>query len=508
MMGSAWLFGPYYSAQLAGPGALLAWVIGGFAMMIIAMTFAELVSMLPVSGGNARFIYLSHGPLAGFMFSWIMWLSYSAVAPIETMGILQYLASVAPWLVTIKSGVTVLTASGYGVAAGVLLLLCILNFLSIKWLSIYNSMTVWIKVTVPVIVAVVILILAFHGSNYDSHDFLPYGMSGVKKAISVGGVLLAFAGYAPAIVLAGEAKNPKKVIPLVLVGSILLCMVIYLLLQVGFISALSPSALANGWKHLHFGAHSASPFLALSHHLHTTWLSVLIFITAIVAPFGTGLIFITTSSRVVHAMSETGYFPKFLSIINRRGVPIWAVLANFVVGVLLFFPSPGWQGMVGFLVSAFVLCYVIGPVSVLSFRKQLPDMKRGFKVPFVWVWSYVSLLIASLIVYWVGWHIDMEMLIAIALGVVLISVMHRKNHQNLSWKNSWWLFFYLLGIGMVSKLGEFGGLKVLDTVTAQGFLAVLCLLTLLFAVKSRSDTKAVEQRVKESLSSQLNVKSL
>ena len=508
MLGSAWLFSPLYAAQLAGPGAVLAWIIGGGLMLVLAMTFAELVSMLPVSGGNARFAFLSHGPLAGFMFSWIVWLSYSAVAPIETMGILQYLASIAPWLVHAKAGITVLTFWGYCVAAGILLLLCILNFFSVKWLSRYNSLTVWIKMIVPLLVAVVFIVVAFHASNFSSHHFLPSGFHGIAHAISAGGIIFAFAGYAPAIVLAGEAKNPKKVIPFVLIGAILICALFYVVIQIGFIGALPIKLLSHGWSHLHFAHDTASPFLALANHVGVHWLGVLILITAVVAPFGTALIFITSSSRVVHAMSETGYFPKFLSILSHRGVPIWAVLVNFVVGIILFFPSPGWQGMVGFLVSAFVLSYVVGPVSLLSFRKQLPNTKRSFKLPFVYAWCFVSLLIASCILYWAGWHIEKEMLIAILLGVVVLSVMHHKNHQNLEWRSSVWVFVYLIGLGLVSKMGHFGGLDVLSQFQAYICLALLSLVTLFIALKIQSLPKVVAERAESSLAKQDGFKGL
>src|SRR3990167_8576319 len=109
ILGSAWLFGPYYAVQLAGPSALIAWVLGGLAMMMIAMTFAELSCMFPIAGGNARFIFFSHGVLTSFLFGWMMWLGYAAVAPVETMGVLQYLSAVLPWLVKQKEGITVLT---------------------------------------------------------------------------------------------------------------------------------------------------------------------------------------------------------------------------------------------------------------------------------------------------------------------------------------------------------------------------------------------------------------
>lgn len=461
MMGSAWLFGPYYAARMSGSGAILAWVIGGIAMMVIALTLAELVCMFPISGGNARFMHFTHGTLSSFIFSWIMWLGYAAVAPVETMGVLQYLSSVFPSLTLETEGVVVLSHTGYVVAACVLFLMCILNFLSVKWVSIYNSAVVWLKLLVPVIVAVALLTIAFHWSNFTAGGgFLSQGVESIESTLSLGGVIFAFAGYAPAIVLAGEARNPQRTVPIVLVSAILICLIIYVLLQTAFIGVLDPALLANGWPNLTF-AHDASPFVGIGEQHGLETLNILIFITAILAPLGTAFIFIATSSRVAFAMSQNGYFPHLFMFLNQKGVPVIAVTLNFFVGLLLFFPSPGWQGMVGFLVSAFVLCYVIGPVSLLTFRRVHPGRRRPFKLPFATLLSFIAFFVATLIVYWTGWGIISKMMIALLIGFVVLVLMRgskwgKKKAPRLDITAAGWVIFYFIGMTVISYLGNYG----------------------------------------------------
>ncbi len=501
IMGSAWLFGPYYAAKMSGPAALLAWVVGGVAMMVIAMTLAELVCMFPISGGNARFMHFSHGTLASFVFSWLMWLGYAAVAPVETMGVLQYLASVFPALTTVKEGVTVLTTSGYGVAALVLLLMCVLNFLSVKWVSYYNSVIVWFKLLVPLIVVIALVTTVFQFHNFHQvAGFMPAGWSSVASTLSLGGVVFAFAGYAPAIVLAGEAKNPQRTVPLVLIGALSICLLIYLLLEVAFIGAINPHDLSLGWTHLHF-PHDSSPFVGIGQQLGLHYLSILIFITAILAPLGTAFIFIATSSRVAYAMSQNGYFPHAMMHLNRRGVPFMAVILNFVVGLLLFFPAPGWQGMVGFLVSAFVLCYVIGPVSLLAFRTELPEQKRSFRLPYAPVWSYVAFVVANLIVYWTGWHILSKMLVAIVIGFAVLACMRlsprgRQRGAPVDFRHGFWVIGYLVLMGLVSYLGDYGGgLAVIPRGSDIVVIALFSVLILWWAWASRLPKAQIEQHV-------------
>ena len=162
---------------------------------------------------------------------------------------------------------------------------------------------------------------------------------------------------------------------------------------------------------------------------------------------------------MVFAMCQNGYFPKFFSHINRHGVPTRAIILNFFVGLTLFFPSPGWQGMVGFLVSAFVLCYAVGPVSVLALRSRLPNWERRFKLPLVTLWCYLALLVANLIVYWTGWHIDRDMFVAILIGSIILFAMHfcGRLKMDLKVKHGLWVVVYFVGMAVISFLGHFGG---------------------------------------------------
>ena len=98
ILGSGWLFAPLYAAQLAGPAALAAWAIGGFAIMVIALNFAELGSMLPLNGGITRYALLSYGRTVGFVASLSAWLTFTVIVAAEVQAVLQYLSIYFPWL--------------------------------------------------------------------------------------------------------------------------------------------------------------------------------------------------------------------------------------------------------------------------------------------------------------------------------------------------------------------------------------------------------------------------
>ena len=87
MIGSGWLFGPLFAAQLAGPAAIVSWVLAGFGMLLIALTYAEISAMFPIAGGLARLPHFSHGNVVSMFIGWAAWVGYVSAAPLEVQGL-------------------------------------------------------------------------------------------------------------------------------------------------------------------------------------------------------------------------------------------------------------------------------------------------------------------------------------------------------------------------------------------------------------------------------------
>src|SRR6266568_2771136 len=92
IIGSGWLFGSLYAAQAVGTAALLAWVLAGIAVIVLALVHAELGGMYPVAGGTARFPHFAFGSVAGISFGFFSWLQAITVAPIECYAVMTYLS--------------------------------------------------------------------------------------------------------------------------------------------------------------------------------------------------------------------------------------------------------------------------------------------------------------------------------------------------------------------------------------------------------------------------------
>ena len=459
VIGSGWLFGPYIAARFAGPSAILSWVIGGVLMLFIALTFAELSSTFPLAGGSARFLKISHGPLVGFSMAWMAWISSIAVAPVETLALLRYATIYLPWLMHQSGHTYVLTPAGILVAAGIMLTLCVINSVGVKPLSKTNNFVVIFKLVIPIATAIILLSMNFHPRNFVSHGFAIAGAKGILSALPSAGVIFSFLGFGPAIQLAGEAKNPQRSVPIALIGALLICICLYVLLQFSFIAALNPQDFQHGWHALNF-KHDAGPFAGLAVAVGAIWWAKVLYADAVISPFGTALIYSAATTRVCYALCEAGYLPGSLKQLNRFGIPTRIVLLNFLIGLLLFLPFPTWQNMMSFLVSALVFAYAVGPLSLVVLRKTLPDHHRPFRLPAPRWMCLLAFYICNMIVFWTGWQIVSKMLIAVAFGyLVLMLVSMKKSSREINWQiaKSWWIFFYIAILGMITYLGTFGG---------------------------------------------------
>ena len=353
---------------------------------------------------------------------------------------------------------TVLTGPGIVVAVVLMALFTVINILGVASLAkSNNAITVW-KVAIPFLAVIALMILSFNASNFTAAGgFAPFGIQGILSAIATGGIIFAYLGFEQAIQLGGEIRNPGRNIPLAITAAMLIGAVMYIALQVAFVGALHPAELKNGWAQLSFPG-AAAPFAGLAIAVGAGWLATLIYIDAAVSPGGTGLLYSASSSRVLFAMARNRYVPSGFGILSERGVPIVSITFNFLVGCIVFLPFPGWQQLVGFITAGAVIGYATVPLAFGAMRRQVPDHPRPFRLPAGEVLAPIAFIAANLLIYWAGWTVIWKLLIAIALGFVLLAIAQATNRSegSLEWRGASWLWPYLMGMAVISDLGTFG----------------------------------------------------
>lgn len=494
MIGSAWLFAPLYAAKLAGSGAIIAWIIGGAATTIIALTFAEISVLLPIAGGTAQIPQLSHGVFTSFTLTWLAWLSALTMAPIEVQAVLQYASTYFTSLTQIKNDVPVLTHVGFLWATLLMLSFCVINVVSFKGLVRFNFFIFSFKVFVIFLTIFALIATSFHSANfYDlKTNFTSHGWHAILAAVASGGVAFAFTGFKHGVELAGEAKKSAITIPVAIVGSVVCCLILYLGLQIAFIGAINPVHLTQGWQNLNFVG-DIGPFAGLAAALGLIWLLKLLYVDATVSPSGAGLIYVTSTARILYAMSQIGYVPKFLSYLNNQNFPVAAIAINFVIGMLLFLPFSGWQAMVSFLVSGMVISYAIGPVALLCFRQELPYEKRLFQLPFPTLICLCAFYFCNLMSYWTGWETIYKLMIAMSIGFLFFIIAYFRKKlpmTSLGWKSMSWVIPYLAGLTTISYFGSFGGKNLIPFGWDFLIIALFSMVILYLGVKSRAPITA------------------
>jgi amino acid transporter len=381
IIGSGWLFSAYRTAQTTAGGALFAWVIGGFIVLLVALVIAEIATLYPKRGLFGRALAISHNKDMGYVTALANWFGIVATIPTEAMATIQYLSKASPsWNVYFFVNGD-LTGLGLGLVSCLILLYALANFWGARLLARSNNIITIFKVVVPIITAVTILLAAFHPGNFtaDGGKFLPYGSGSILTAIMTGGIIYAFNGFQTIASFCSEARNPKRDIPLALTIAIFVSLAVYLLLQTAFIGGVPSDMLANGWKGLSF----QSPIVELSSLLGLNVISLLLYVDACVSPSGTGIVYVGATGRMLTAMAQEKQAPAFFDNLHpvfnfsRRSLAF-----NIVLSLILLWFFRSWESLVVVVSMFHTVSYLACPLAMMRLRLTEPHKERPFRLPF------------------------------------------------------------------------------------------------------------------------------
>ncbi|MGW8972277.1 APC family permease [Streptomyces platensis] len=499
IFGSGWLFGAGSAAQVAGPAALVAWVIGVIFIGMIAMSYAEVGSAYPIPGGMARYGHLSHGPVLGFLTGWAVWIATASLIPIESIAATQYMTSWSfGWAKGLVDPAThQLTLSGTAVSLVLTLALWLTCFWSVQLLARANTVLTLVKFAIPVLAVLALVGSGFHTSNFTDHGgFAPYGWPAVLTAVTTCGVVFAFNGFQAVVNLGGAAKNPGRAIPVALIGALALGLVIYTALQVAYLGSVPPELLerSGGWQGVNFN----SPFADLAGLLMLHWVVTMLQFGAFISPAGSNIANVASAAYMVTNLAETGFFPRKLAAVHPRygtaRPAMWLNLAFSVV--LLLTVGRSWQALAGVVSAAMVISYLIGPIAVGVLRRTRPELPRPFRLPAAGVLCPITFAFAACALYWSKWPETgkITVLTLVAAPVAAVVLWRRGERQLLrQFAPAWWMIAFLVWTATVSALGgeEFGGRGVLPGVLGTALIAVTAPVFYFWAV--RSGVKAHER---------------
>lgn len=485
IVGSGWLFGAYYGAIVAGPAALVSWVIAGLAVSLVALVLIELGASRPEAGGSVRWPLYANGRLVGTLVGWSALLALASNT--EVLAILQYAAHYFPWIFRGSS----LSVQGILVAAALLAVLTVVNWYGIRLFARINTAITAIKFVVPAITIVALLASGFHTGHLTDHGgFAPNGWSSVLSAVATGGLIYSVNGFQPPVDLSGEARNPRRDIPRSILVAIAASVLLYLLLQFAFLVAIPDSELAHGWR----GIDLTSPFGQLALLLNLGWLASILYADAVISPAGSQFVGIAESSRTTYALAKNRFLPKFfLEVDGGSGVPRRALLLNFVLGLLVLIPLHSWISLVSVIGDVFLLSYAISSVAAGTFRAAAPTGLAGWIPGIRWI-APASFLVSTEIIYWSGWSQIKVALPFTLAGLAVYAVVRAKDRPLLQeLRTGGWLVAYLVALVAVSYIGstDFGGTNAVPAPWDSILVAAVALL--LYAWAIREGTRHIER---------------
>ncbi|HBM14802.1 MAG TPA: hypothetical protein DD381_00400 [Lentisphaeria bacterium] len=487
-VGSAWLFGVGLTAKIAGPAAILTWLIGAIVMSFIALTIAEIAPCFPNMGGVGKYLQYSHGDLSAFLGDWAGFLALVISVIVEAVSIVQYASSWPfEWtkqLYNIESNT--LSCEGLLCASALIFFLFILNAISVKFLmhSIKSLGFFKIFVIVCAIALPIIYIGHLSFSNFLSykHSFAPYGWSNIWTAIAVGGVIPAFVGFQAPVSFAGEAKNPGRNIPLSILLAMLISMIVYTLLQFTFIYSFPLDSIGGNWQNLSMQA----PFINLTTILGLHFLTLILFTDALVAPTTTGIILMGAAPRTLYGLHSTKHIPRFLGKRSKKTyIPINALIVSMILAIAIMWLVPSWEKVISIVTLCYMVNFIAGPATAASLKKNARDLKRSVKIPFITFISYIAFLVIAFLLLACGWPRTFYMSLALFGGLIIYLYYEFKVKKfkgfAVELKSSLWIIIFMPFVSLFDYLAtdKLGGIGIFN---AYSFAHILCFIAVISAI--------------------------
>lgn len=444
IIGSGWLFASYKASKVAGPAAIWSWVIGAVIALAVALLLAEIATYYSKETGLfARLLSLTHNHDMGFIISSSNWFCTIIIIPAEAEASIQYLAEAYPPFSTHIFANNHFTALGLVFVCALMFAYGLINYWGIKLLAKANNAITTFKLIVPAATALLFLFTSYHPENFTSYQgtFAPYGYGKVFSAVVACGIFYSFYGFNTITFFSTELDNPQKNIPLALIGSILICLIIYLMLQVSFIGAVVPESIANGWHNLDFN----SPLAQLAILFGMNWVAIVLYVDAAISPSGTGIIFVGSSARIFTGMAQDKQMPQVFSKIHPlHGVNRLSIIVTlaFCMALVIFFDN--WDKIM-IVVSVFmsISCMAV-PIAFCKLRK-MDSRKRPFTMPAGLTISYIVYIAISYLLTQCGFTPLLVSLVFHAVFFVIYCIVHYRSFTSSfnAFISSWSLFAYM-----------------------------------------------------------------
>ncbi|SNB33869.1 amino acid permease [Flavobacterium psychrophilum] len=432
-------------AQSAGPSVTIGFIIAAIGCGLAGLCYAELSSSIPISGSAYTYTYATMGELLAWIIGWDLILEYAVGAATVGIAWSEYLNNLLVNVLHVNpipyslshSPFQVSTIGEHGIInLPAIFIVAIISLLLIKGTQ-ESAFVNGIIVVVKVSIVIMIIVFGWNFINPINHTpYIPepsvftdehgvgHSFGGIKGILGAAGtVFFAFIGFDAVSTAAQETKNPKRDMPIGLLGTLAICTVLYIL----FAHVLTGIATVEDFR---TGGKEASVAFAIGKYMiGYRWLADFVTV-AILAGFSSViLVMLLGQSRVFYAMGKDGLLPKALGDLHPKyKTPYKANLVILVIVGLFAAFIPG--DIVGDMTSIGTLfAFILVCISVIVLRKTEPEMKREFKTPFVPIVPILGVLVCLAMIYGLGWTNWLRLGVWLVIGLVIYFLYGKKNSK-------------------------------------------------------------------------------
>lgn len=439
------------AAQNAGPSVTLGFIVAAIGCALAGLCYAELSSSIPIAGSAYTYSYATMGELIAWIIGWDLILEYAVGAATVGIAWSEYLNNLlvnvlgwqaipyewchSPFEKLIDPATQEVLAHGMMniPALGIVTLLTLLLIKGTQESALVNGVIVITKVAI--VILIIILGWQFinpvnhtpyipEPSTYVDHQGISHSFGGLMGILAAGGVVFfAFIGFDAVSTAAQEAKNPKRDMPIGILGSLAICTVLYLL----FAHVLTGVATTEDFR---TSGKEASVAYAINKYMTGyAWLGKLVTV-AILAGFSSViLVMLLGQSRVFYSMSKDGLLPAAFSKIHPKyKTPYKASLFILILVGLFAAFVPG--DIVGDMTSIGTLfAFMLVCAAVIVLRKTNPELKREFKTPFVPVVPILGILVCGAMIFGLGWTNWLRLGVWLLVGFIIYFAYSRRHSK-------------------------------------------------------------------------------
>ena len=368
-------------ADRAGPGVLLSFAIAGAICACAALAYAEMATMMPAAGSAYSYSYVALGELIAWVVGWSLILEYSLVVSTVAVGWSGY---ATPLLTAVGFPEALTRGPALGGAINlpaVFIIAVVAGMLAFgtRESARLNTVLVLIKIaTLALFVGVTLP--AFNAANL--HPFMPFGFAksmspdgterGVMAAAAI--IFFAFYGFDAISTAAEEAKRPERDLAIGIVGSMLICTLIYVLVAAAAVGALPFTKFAD----------SPEPLALILREMGQGQIARIVAIAAVIALPTVLLGFLFGQSRIFLVMARDGFLPVSLAKISSRGTPVRITMLTATIVAVLAGVMP-IDEIAALANAGTLIAFMAVGLCLLVLRRRMPDAKRPFRAPLGWV---------------------------------------------------------------------------------------------------------------------------